>query len=437
MASTNYAGVSWPLRLLYHLFRLLAWMSTRVFFRRLSFQGLSNLRQNGPAIFIVNHPNTLTDVLLPGAYTPRVLFFLANYGLFKHPLSGWLLRRLYCIPVKRVEDVGEGVERDNNAAFEQSFQHLEKGGALFVAPEGVSWMDRFVRPFKTGTARIALGAEARQAWQLGVKIVPIGLSYSAPRLFRSEAVVRVGVPVVVAEWAENWRQNAAQAFESLTQHLENQLQKLTIDATNPEGDRRLQLIETVLRHSRPLSQIAAFERSQQLSQTHLQRPDVQHAADHYEALLLQHRLSDLGVFSATLPGAGRWVGWASVLLVLGFPVLLAGSAFWLLPCFLPWLLARRLNIYPGYDSTIKMLAGLFVTFPLAIWGGWQLCQPWFPSGWWFFPWLVGVGLLGLLLEHYLDVAERVGAHWGAVRIGNAPLALLKNARQAVLGLVSA
>ncbi|HNE29647.1 MAG TPA: 1-acyl-sn-glycerol-3-phosphate acyltransferase, partial [Saprospiraceae bacterium] len=171
------------LRFIYAWLRLTAWLGIVVFYRRRLLLGREHLRFDGPAIVIVNHPNTLMDVLVPGVHIHQEMFFLANYGLFKNPVSNWLLRRLFCIPVKRREDVEEGEARDLDATFEQCYRHLEKNGVLFIAAEGTSWMNRFVRPLKTGTARIGFGTEARNGWQLGVKIIPIGLSYPTPNLF--------------------------------------------------------------------------------------------------------------------------------------------------------------------------------------------------------------------------------------------------------------
>ncbi|MCY7330088.1 MAG: 1-acyl-sn-glycerol-3-phosphate acyltransferase, partial [Saprospiraceae bacterium] len=174
------------LRLIYFFLRVLAWLSGHLFYRQRLVFGRPYLQDfHGPAIVISNHPSTLMDILNVGEPVPKEMFFLANYGLFKNPVSNWILSRLYCIPIKRKEDVEEGEVRNNDSAFEKSFQHLEKQGILYIAPEGYSWMNRWVREFRTGTARIAFGAESRNNWQLGLKIYPVGLTYSAANLFRS------------------------------------------------------------------------------------------------------------------------------------------------------------------------------------------------------------------------------------------------------------
>ena len=350
---------------------------------------------SGPLIVVVNHPSTLMDVLVPGAYIPRVMFFLANYGLFKNPVSGWLLRNLYAIPVKRKEDVAEGENRNNDSAFEQSFRHLEKGGVLFVAPEGVSWMNRVVRPFKTGTARIALGAEQRQNGQLGVRILPIGLTYNAPHLFRSNLVMQVGKPIEVSDWLAAWSINPMEAVDDLTLHAENTVRSLAIHAGDEDGDALLYRIENFLQATAPVSFIKDFYRSKTIADRIAAAP-VEPAARSAYYRDLEHEY-----ITGPVPVPAKNIV-DYIFLILGFPLFLAGMAFWFLPCFIPWWLNKKLNLYIGYSSTVKVLAGFFVTFPLAIWGIWRLGRPYFTE-WWMFPGvLIAFGVLGLFCERYLD-----------------------------------
>lgn len=392
------------LRLTYLLLRLYAWVTMHVFYRRRTVLGAENLRFDGPAIVICNHPSTLMDVLNAGLPIRQEMFFLANYGLFKHPVANWLLTRLFCIPVKRREDVAEGEERNNDAAFEMSYKHLEANGVLFVAAEGVSFMNRWVRPFKTGTARIAFGTEQRNGWNLGVVVVPVGLSYSAPNLFRSEVVVHIGKPVPAREWVAAWQQDREQAIDDFTVSLQQKVSSLTVDTRDEAGERLVGHWEEMLRNAQPLPANAAFLRSQRLTGAPLDDNDLREKTDAYFDRLKAQNLRDVGlrIAETDLP----W--YYTLLLVLGFPFFLAGYLFWFLPCYVPGLLAKKLKLYVGYDSNIKTVVGS-VTFGLAL--AWA-------------PWAAGVhnrwaaGLiilccigLGYFTEWYLDVWAR----WRAYR----------------------
>ena len=47
-----------------------------------------------------------------------------------------------------------------------------------IFPEGVTYNDALMRPMKSGTARMALELEQRHGGQLGLRVVPVGISYS-------------------------------------------------------------------------------------------------------------------------------------------------------------------------------------------------------------------------------------------------------------------
>lgn len=388
------------LRLIYALLRLITWLGLSGFFRRRLVLGREHLRFDGPAIVVCNHPNTLMDPLNIGLQIRQELYFLANYSLFKHPLSNWILRRLFCIPVKRKEDVAEGVARDNDAAFEASFQHLERNGVLFVAAEGVSWMNRYVRPFKTGTARIAFGTERRNNWQLGVKIIPVGVSYNAPRLFRNRVTIEYGAAVDVASWVTADQQNHEKAVQEFSASLEDRVRALSLDSGSAEGDVFVNQSEELFQTAfTGISDRARYYRLKAFLNKNRKNDTLKRQLSEYFDELRQAGLTDFGVAAA---GSHRI---AMVPLTLFAPLFGVGYAFWFLPCWLPKLLCKRLQLYPGYDSNVKMLAGLF-SFPLALWGGWAMVFGIWGSK--LLAWAVVLVLIGLgfFAEWYMDVARR-------------------------------
>ncbi len=391
------------LRFLYSLFKLLSRVFVGLFFREKVLIGKEHLRFDGPAIIVVNHPSTLMDVLAPGIHVRQVMYFLANYSLFKHPVSNWLLSRLYCIPVKRREDVSEGELRDNGAAFEKSYEHLEKNGVLFIAAEGVSWMNKFVRPFKTGTARIAFGTENQNGWAKGVVVVPIGLSYTAPNLFRTRVVVEAGKPLEAVPWKDAWIAQPEKTVDDFTLAIENTVRNLCIDTRDEAGESLFDRMQTIAAGSQPLNPADDYLRSKKIAQTCLHDAPLNEQSAAYFAELEKYGITDAGLLAATRPNARRHAWRDGSFLALGLPLFLLGNVFWFLPCFLPWLLNKKMNLYIGYGSTVKVLAGLF-TFPLAAWGVFKLAFAFSGTAAWCV--LAGLILLGPFLESYLDVCRR-------------------------------
>jgi 1-acyl-sn-glycerol-3-phosphate acyltransferase len=399
-------------RLAYLLLKLIFRLQIRVFYRRRTVLGKDHFRFAGPAIVVVNHPSTLMDVLNAGVEIRQEMFFLANYGLFRHPVANWLLRRMYCIPVMRAEDQRPGEERDNSAAFEASFQRLERGDVLFIAAEGVSWMNRFVRPLKTGAARIALTAESRNDWALDVKIIPVGLSYSAPDQFRSEVVVQAGPPVFAREWAAAFKTDPEGAIAAMTARLEQQLRALTIHTRDEAGEVFIGRLEAIAARDNPLPPAARFRRSQLFTARFLDDAALRGAVDAYFDFLKENKTSDRGIALRSVRRPYRAALAESALLTLGAPVFLPALAIWFLPCFIPWLINKSLKLYVGYSAVVKIFFGM-ITFPLAIWAVWAAALRVSGSTLQALVAVVGMILLGFFCESYLRLVQNVQARRSA------------------------
>ena len=150
-----------------------------VFFRRIHVEHKDRVPKKGPVILAANHPNTMMDPLMVALLCGRNPHFLGKSTLFKSPIAKRFFGSVHVLPVYRKQDAE--AEMGNNAqVFEKCYQSLEAGNALVIMPEGISQMDGTLHAIKTGTARIGLGAEVRNAFELGIQIVPAGINYSSP-----------------------------------------------------------------------------------------------------------------------------------------------------------------------------------------------------------------------------------------------------------------
>jgi glycerol-3-phosphate O-acyltransferase / dihydroxyacetone phosphate acyltransferase len=402
---------------IYHFVRNLAWLSTRIFYKKKTIIGRENLKIEGAAIVISNHPSTLLDVFNVGPEIRRNMFFLANYGLFKHPVSRWVFSRLYCIPVKRKEDVEEGEARDNDAAFEASFEHLAKGGILFIAPEGVSFMNRWVRPFKTGTARIALGAEKRNNGTLNLKIIPSGVSYNAPNLFRSNVVIEYGTQIDVRDWMYNYKGKPEDAVDAFTNHLEEIVGKLSINARNERGELFITKVEKMLENSHALPPKEDYSRSKDILSKHLDNEFLVDNVKDYDVSLTQAGLKDIGVVLQAKNYPLLRLIWRLVSLIVGLPLAILGNLFWFLPCFIPWFVARKMKLYIGYDSNIKVVLGIF-TLPIMALFTYKFGMQFFQNPILAAFFVLYLVLLGFFLEYYEQNLQKFWEGMKAYRFAN-------------------
>ena len=212
------------------LLRLLLRGVLRIFFRRIEVTGAERVPRTGPVIFVLNHPNGLIDPAFLLCLAPRRVSFLAKAPLFQWPIIGAIARAFEAIPVHRRQDEGSDLKK-NAETFETARAVLVRGGTIAVFPEGASHSDPKLRPLKTGTARIALGAAAALPPNLILEIVPVGLYYRAKQTFRSVALLHFGTPFSVERIALGpGAEPPPEPVHALTAQLEAALRAVTLEA---------------------------------------------------------------------------------------------------------------------------------------------------------------------------------------------------------------
>ena len=240
------------------LVRALVSVALRLFFRRIETSRAELVPDEGPVVFVLNHPNGLIDPALVFAALPRHISFLAKSTLFDLPVIGALLRAVEALPLYRRADAGSDLAQ-NRLTFEACRRLLRTGRAIALFPEGVSHNSTKLLPVKTGAARIALGAASvggdeegvnEEARPLGLRIVPVGLYYTSKSSFRSEALLRFGEPLEVspARLDEDGEPHRAEVQE-LSARIEAALRGVTLNVEN-EGQ-----LEVVRRAERLFSSV--------------------------------------------------------------------------------------------------------------------------------------------------------------------------------------
>ena len=358
------------LRAIYYFLKALVLSSFNIFFSKTKIINRQLLHFQNPAIVVSNHPNTLQDPLNVAARVKKFVFFLANASLFKAPLAGKILSTLYCIPVERPKDVqGRSIRNDDNFAKASAF--LSSGGCLYIAPEGVSDPARRLNTIKTGTARIALRAERENNFSLGLTIVPVGLSYTAPTQFRSKVVIHVGAPILVIDYQSIYEKDARAAVKKLTADLHDRLSSLILDTADVAEDELLTQLQIILQSNEPLPLEANYYRSKELlKKLQLLRSEngaiwknLSITAHDYFTALHERKLQDERITEDGNKRSLSSLFGQAVYLIVVFPLFLYALVNHFFANFIPAYLVRRLNLYVGYTATVKILAGLF-TYPI-------------------------------------------------------------------------
>lgn len=165
-------------------------------------QGAHHLPDDGPAIVVSNHVNYL-DPLAMGTAFSRPLHFMAKEELFKYPVFGWLLRKVYAFPVRR--------GKSDRRAIRTALKILDEGHVLALFPEGTRSATGDLQELQRGAAMLALrsGAPVIPMVILGAHEALAG-GRKLPR--RGPLTVRVGPPLHL--------QNAASDSNAITEASE-------------------------------------------------------------------------------------------------------------------------------------------------------------------------------------------------------------------------
>ena len=352
----------------YQFLKLLVLASFKTYFRKTYIKNKEGFDFSGPTILVCNHPNTLLDPLAVACRAKPLVFFLANASLFKSPMGNRVFNTLYCIPIERPQDVG-GKKIDNERSFERCDEFLGDGGCLFIAPEGGSKMVGFLRKIKTGTARIGLSAERKNDFKLGLKILPVGLSYEAHTDFRSALYVQVGQPIFINNYQKEYEEDAFRTAKKITKALENEMNSLLVASEDEEQEQLVQGIEEILQSDQPISFDKRVERRKRVL-TYLQKikeegesqyNSIAKKVSDYFSKLDEEKTNDNTLRRHLNKDMNK--GKRLLFMLIGFPFFLYGWINNFFANYIPALLAGKMKLYIGYKSTIKILAGI-IFYPI-------------------------------------------------------------------------
>jgi len=123
-------------------------------------RGSENVPRSGGAVLVSNHISYLDFVFDGLAALPqkRLVRFMAKESVFRHRISGPLMRNMKHIPVDR---------NQGEAAYAHALDSLRSGEIVGIFPEATISRSFTLKSFKSGAARLAQEA--------GVPIVPMAL----------------------------------------------------------------------------------------------------------------------------------------------------------------------------------------------------------------------------------------------------------------------
>lgn len=197
---------------------------------------------DAPVLLVQNHTNGLVDASFLMSANRRPIRILVKYKLMTTPMIGWMLRRMDAVPMYRKKD---GVDtRQNAKSFEAIDRALAEGAVIALFPEGESLDAIALRDLRSGVARMALSAEEARPG-LGVRIVPVGVTYEERDRYRTLASALIGpaidpVAVAAADGGDK-RSRTAAVLDATTEGLK----ALTLQADDEEQYRATVALERI------------------------------------------------------------------------------------------------------------------------------------------------------------------------------------------------
>ena len=338
--------------------------------------GRDRIPKGQPIVFAANHQNALMDPLALVCTNPLQTLWLARADIFKSKFTKPILKFMKMLPIYRIRDGKENLN-NNEEVFDQVTQVLETGGSTALFPEAAHSGKRQMLPHKKAIPRIALEAEAKNNFKLGLRIVPVGIYYDHYWNFNRTLMVQYGESIGIGGYKERYAENSQYAMISLRDEIHSILLPLTMQINSTQHYQDYEDIRMVA--GEEYSHYHFFSNNPWLQQFYSEQELVKkieklelEQPDSFDLLRRKTAayvggLKKFGYSNRQLVKAGR-AGFFKLLVrfcgaLLSFPLLVAGFLTCVLPYALPRVLLTRKVKDPAFKSTFIFVSGLLL-FPI-------------------------------------------------------------------------
>ncbi len=361
---------------LYQVLKPIVTAAVHIFYKKIEIVNRERLNEEGPTLIISNHNNAFLDAVVVEMFAKPQIYSIARGDVFGNPFVRSILIQLRILPIFRKEE-GPGQMHKNEETFQKCVELLGKKQHIIMYPEGDCVTEKRLRKLRKGAARIALRAEAGNDFKLNLRVLPVGLNYSAAKKFRSNLFINIGNPISLHDYERQYADDKVRAVNNLTLHMEKEMRTLLVGLEHPAND---PLYEEVL------------ELSEHVSNQNLK--DEHHANRHTASVInyfhhqhhaeLQHLKVNLHDYHTTLtklaipvrlfnPKSIEAINMASAakdlfLTGLGMPLHLVGIMFNYLPYRFAYRTADKKVKQAHFHASVNFVIGMFS------WIGYYLLQ---------------------------------------------------------------
>ena len=344
--------------------------------KRVVVTGRYHIPKGKPIIFAANHQNALMDPLALCCTNSLQILWLARADIFKSKAARSFLNYIKMLPIYRIRD-GKDNLSNNEQILRQVTYVLENKQSVALFPEAAHSGKRQMLPHKKAIPRIALEAEEKNNFELGLQIVPVGIFYSHYWLFNRTLIVQYGNPIEVDRYREEYSENPQKAMLSLRDEIHDKLFPLTLQINSEkyyqEYEEIRQLAGKAYSKTRHFSKnriLGRFYAEQdliaRLEQFESSEPEqfekITEETRTYFLKIKENNLTDEQIIEAAKAPFLVLITRIPAVLVT-CPLFAFGFLFNAIPFYIPRILFRHKVKDPAFLSTFNFAAGL-VFFPV-------------------------------------------------------------------------
>ena len=223
------------------------WLS--IHYKRIFVGGLENFPEKGPVLLAANHGNAFLDAITVCLSVNRPVWFLARADIFKKNWQKKLLHAIHIIPVYRMRDGIENMEK-NNDTFNFCVKLIENNEVILMFPEGNAVPEKRLRSLKKGIARSAFQAADQLKWEKEIPIISVGINYVTHTQFRTEVMLGFSEQLLIRQFENTYKTEQAQAIRKCMIAVENNLRSQMVIVPAQEQDYHAEIALYIARSER-------------------------------------------------------------------------------------------------------------------------------------------------------------------------------------------
>ncbi len=329
--------------MLYFIGKLLLRIGAEFFFSKHHLINLEKLNTNKPLLVCANHASAHLDGILIMIFSKRKFHVLVRADVFKKKWVANLLAKINLIPIYRIRDGFNNLEK-NSETFDRCYDILKNNGAIIIFPEANCEAERKLRKLHKGAAKIAMMAEERSGFKLGVEIATVGITQERITSAGGRIFLEASSPFSLKPYFDSYQQNNNKTYNDIINDIETDLRSV-LPVIEEKKDEYL--FEELVARKENIDNISEWKRIAKLinhSDRELKDALI-HAIKDFKKYLKKQGISRNTIEELQVrPRLKRWTN--LILYVIDilalFPLFVLGMMFNFLPYYIPKRICNKL-----------------------------------------------------------------------------------------------